>query len=57
MYADGEWAVEAVAYPRGYLEHRRKTPIGIQVLWSLRCRLDVPSRRQRSELVKAARYE
>ncbi len=27
------WAVEAVAYLGGYLEHRRKTPIGIQVLW------------------------
>ena len=25
------WAVEAVAYLGGYLEHRRKTPIGIQV--------------------------
>jgi hypothetical protein len=24
------WAIEAVA---AYLEHRRKTPIGIQVLW------------------------
>ena len=27
------WAVESVAYLGGYLEHRRKTPIGIQVLW------------------------
>lgn len=27
------WAVEAVARLSGYLEHRRKTPIGIQVLW------------------------
>jgi hypothetical protein len=27
------WAVEAVAYLGGYLEHRRKTPVGIQVLW------------------------
>jgi hypothetical protein len=27
------WAVEGVAYLGGYLEHRRKTPIGIQVLW------------------------
>lgn len=27
------WAIEAVAYLGGYLEHRRKTPIGIQVLW------------------------
>ena len=27
------WAVEAVAYLGGYLEHRRKTPIGIQGLW------------------------
>lgn len=27
------WAVEAVAYLGGYLEHRRKTAIGIQVLW------------------------
>ena len=26
------WAVETVAYLGGYLEHRRKTPIGIQVL-------------------------
>ena len=26
------WAIEAVAYLGGYLEHRRKTPIGIQVL-------------------------
>jgi hypothetical protein len=25
--------VEAVAYLGGYLEHRRETPIGIQVLW------------------------
>lgn len=27
------WAVEAVAYLGGYLEHRRQTAIGIQVLW------------------------
>ena len=27
------WAVGAIAYLGGYLEHRRKTPIGIQVLW------------------------
>lgn len=27
------WAVESVAFLGGYLEHRRKTPIGIQVLW------------------------
>ncbi len=27
------WAVEAVARLGGYLEHQRKTPIGIQVLW------------------------
>jgi hypothetical protein len=27
------WAVEAVAYLGGYLEHRRKTAIAIQVLW------------------------
>lgn len=27
------WAVEAVARLGGYLEHRRQTPIGIQVLW------------------------
>ncbi len=27
------WAVEAVARLGGYLEHRSKTPIGIQVLW------------------------
>ncbi len=27
------WAVEAVAMLGGYLEHRKKTPIGIQVLW------------------------
>ena len=30
------WAVEAIARLGGYLEHRSKTPIGIQVLWSLR---------------------
>ena len=30
---DVAWAVEAVARLGGYLEHRRKTPIGIQVLW------------------------
>jgi hypothetical protein len=27
------WAVESVAALGGYLEHRRSTPIGIQVLW------------------------
>ena len=27
------WGVEAVARLGGYLEHRRKSPIGIQVLW------------------------
>jgi hypothetical protein len=27
------WAVESVAFLGGYLQHRRKTPIGIQVLW------------------------
>jgi hypothetical protein len=27
------WAVEATAQLGGYLEHRRKTSIGIQVLW------------------------
>lgn len=27
------WAVETIARLGGYLEHRRKTPIGIQVLW------------------------
>ena len=27
------WVIEAVANLGGYLEHRRKTPIGIQVLW------------------------
>jgi hypothetical protein len=27
------WAVEAIARLGGYLEHRRRTPIGIQVLW------------------------
>ena len=30
------WAVESIARLGGYLEHRRQTPIGIQVLWSLR---------------------
>ena len=28
-----EWAVTTIARLGGYLEHRRKTPIGIQVLW------------------------
>ena len=28
-----KWAVESIARLGGYLEHRRKTPIGIQVLW------------------------
>lgn len=27
------WAVESIAFLGGYLEHRRKTPLGIQVLW------------------------
>ena len=27
------WAIAAIARLGGYLEHRRKTPIGIQVLW------------------------
>ena len=27
------WAIETIARLGGYLEHRRKTPIGIQVLW------------------------
>ena len=27
------WAVATIARLGGYLEHRRKTPIGIQVLW------------------------
>jgi hypothetical protein len=27
------WTVESIAALGGYLEHRRKTPIGIQVLW------------------------
>jgi hypothetical protein len=27
------WAVQSVAHLGGYLEHRRKSPIGIQVLW------------------------
>jgi len=27
------WAVERIAHLGGYLEHRRRTPIGIQVLW------------------------
>ena len=27
------WAIVSVAHLGGYLEHRRKTPIGIQVLW------------------------
>lgn len=27
------WAVESIARLGGYLEHRRKTPVGIQVLW------------------------
>ncbi len=27
------WAVQAIARLGGYLEHRHKTPIGIQVLW------------------------
>ena len=27
------WAIESIADLGGYLEHRRKSPIGIQVLW------------------------
>jgi hypothetical protein len=27
------WAIKSIAYLGGYLEHRRKSPIGIQVLW------------------------
>lgn len=27
------WALESIAFLGGYLEHRRKSPIGIQVLW------------------------
>jgi hypothetical protein len=27
------WAIESIAFLGGYLEHRRKSPIGIQVLW------------------------
>lgn len=27
------WAVKSIAYLGGYLEHRRQTPLGIQVLW------------------------
>ena len=27
------WALESVAWLGGYLQHRRKSPIGIQVLW------------------------
>jgi hypothetical protein len=27
------WAIESIACLGGYLEHRRKSPIGIQVLW------------------------
>jgi len=27
------WAVESVAFPGGYLEHGRKTLLGIQALW------------------------
>ena len=33
------WAVESIARLGGYLEHRRKTPIGIQVLWSVSLKL------------------
>lgn len=28
-----DWAIRAIARLGGYLEHRRKTAIGIQVLW------------------------
>ncbi len=28
-----QWAIEAIARLGGYLEHRKKTPIGITVLW------------------------
>ncbi len=27
------WAIESIAFLGGYLEHRRKSPIGIQFLW------------------------
>jgi hypothetical protein len=27
------WRIESIAFLGGYLEHRRKSPIGIQVLW------------------------
>ena len=27
------WAIESVAFLGGFLEHRRHSPIGIQVLW------------------------
>ncbi|MFN9142775.1 MAG: IS4 family transposase, partial [Pseudanabaena sp.] len=27
------WAIKSIAFLGGYLEHRRKSPIGIQVLW------------------------
>lgn len=30
------WVIEEIARLGGFLSHRRKTPIGIQVLWSLR---------------------
>ncbi len=33
------WAVEVIARLGGYLEHRRNTPIGIQVLWSVSLKL------------------
>ena len=28
-----KWAIEAIARLGGYLSHRRKSPIGITVLW------------------------
>jgi hypothetical protein len=28
-----KWAIESIAFLGGYLEHRRKSPIGIKVLW------------------------
>ncbi len=27
------WAIKSIAFLGGYLEHRRMSPIGIQVLW------------------------
>ncbi|MHC5820501.1 MAG: hypothetical protein ACYT04_32690 [Nostoc sp.] len=28
-----DWAIKAIARLGGYLEHRKNSPIGIQVLW------------------------